>query len=796
MAMAAYSGPDTELIPDAGATAAFLNYWFEFCNKGEIETGHLDAGGRGLIHFQRFPLGNYQEAVAWAVQANLVPGQACYVRASTVKPRLEGYTTDADFVQAPGIWGDIDTQEQLAHARTVQSIVRPTASVITGTVPHMRVQSWFRTSEPIVSGTLVRELNVRLHKLYGGDPAVVNPTRLMRLPGTIAWPWKAGRIPEITRLIRPDPSDARPSSYPLSTLTSQLPDDAPPAPRPAPARMAGLSTVSSLIATIRTGAEWHNNTLRLIAHLTGAGRSTAEILAMAEGLTLPGYTADQTRADMRKMLDAARAKWGVPDLDLIIGPDPDAPFGPEIIDPWDALQPPAFPVHILPAVLGAYVNSRARIMGADPCALAWSALSACSAALDGRTRLRLKKHDSWSVPPALWVALIGRSSSKKSPIIHDTWHGLEVIQGRATRAYTSALAVYEALSKDDRKGVQAPPKPRRLVTNDITMEALQGLLSHQDRGIGVLRDELAGFISGLEKYSPSGRGGGADRAFFLQSYNGGEHVVDRVGRGTVFINNLLTTICGGIQPDKLAQFTDLTDDGLWQRFIPIIVAPGGLGTDEPAGPEVDAFHLKIEGLIDASQGGTVFLSEGAHAVRADLEREIFALEQMEPLGARFGSFVGKLPGIFGRLCLVLSYIEPSGLGYIVSERTAVIARRLIFECVIPHAARVYMMMGGSGSQIEVIQSIAGYILTKKLNRILVSDLTSNVRACRNQPLNEIGQMVSPLVSGGWLLPETVSPGNKAWVINPVAHTKFANRAAIEITKRSTARGLLQGDGED
>jgi hypothetical protein len=43
-----------------------------------------------------------------------------------------------------------------------------------------------------------REINCRIHALAGGDPAVVNPSTLLRLPGSIAWPWKAGRKPELT----------------------------------------------------------------------------------------------------------------------------------------------------------------------------------------------------------------------------------------------------------------------------------------------------------------------------------------------------------------------------------------------------------------------------------------------------------------------------------------------------------------------------------------------------------------------------------------------------------------------
>jgi hypothetical protein len=61
---------------------------------------------------------------------------------------------------------------------------------------------------------------------------------------------------------------------------------------------------------------------------------------------------------------------------------------------------------------------------------------------------------------------------------------------------------------------------------------------------------LAGLIGAMDKYSGPGNGGAADRAFWLQAYNGGSHVVDRVARGTVAINNLLATVCGAIQPDS------------------------------------------------------------------------------------------------------------------------------------------------------------------------------------------------------------------------------------------------------
>jgi hypothetical protein len=156
--------------------------------------------------------------------------------------------------------------------------------------------------------------------------------------------------------------------------------------------------------------------IRLVAHWVGRGWSNDEILATCAGITLPGYTVDETSREVTTAIDGARKKWGVADEDRKVGPgEPASPFGASILDPWDTLQVPAFPIHALPEVLRDFVERRARVVGADLAAVAWGALSACSAALDARIRIKPKKHDSWRVPPMLWVVLIGPSSAKKTP---------------------------------------------------------------------------------------------------------------------------------------------------------------------------------------------------------------------------------------------------------------------------------------------------------------------------------------------------------------------------------------------
>ena len=121
-----YTGPDSDLEPNANDIAAFLNFWFKPCRSGVIEIGHIDPTTSQLNQFAQFPLDAIAEATVYAVQVNQQPGASTYVRAATIQPSANRkYTNDQDFVEAPGIWLDIDTPDQAAHAKSLQTELKP-----------------------------------------------------------------------------------------------------------------------------------------------------------------------------------------------------------------------------------------------------------------------------------------------------------------------------------------------------------------------------------------------------------------------------------------------------------------------------------------------------------------------------------------------------------------------------------------------------------------------------------------------------------------------------------------------
>lgn len=65
--------------------------------------------------------------------------------------------------------------------------------------------------------------------------------------------------------------------------------------------------------------------------------------------------------------------------------------------------------------------------------------------------------------------------------------------------------------------------------------------------------------------------------FWINAYDGGQYAVNRIGRGGIagyIIDNLSVGILG-IQPDVIKRImSGYSDDGIIQRFIPIVLADG------------------------------------------------------------------------------------------------------------------------------------------------------------------------------------------------------------------------------
>ena len=321
------------------------------CHEGKIELAWTDGRDGKLKHAAIFGTGELDELVARAIAENRKPGQNVYVGQALRKPDIApfGRCNDNDFFTLTTFYADID--DDVTATASINYRNRgcpPTGVVITGRSPHLRAQMLWRLKAPIHDARAARLQNLALAEALGGDATVINPSRVLRLGGSIAWPLKKGRVVERTEFLSFD--DGRPKSY----LAEQIAKAFPPAPAlpqssaqraepptPDATTATGLNigselSVEACLARIRRGDHWHNNLVRLTGHWISRGWSDAEILAAAEALTLPGYAVAQTRREVGAMIAGGREKWAIPNPVNEISPAEPAPF---VLRPIGLLDP-------------------------------------------------------------------------------------------------------------------------------------------------------------------------------------------------------------------------------------------------------------------------------------------------------------------------------------------------------------------------------------------------------------------------------------------------------------------------
>jgi hypothetical protein len=479
---------------------------------------------------------------------------------------------------------------------------------------------------------------------------------------------------------------------------------------------------------------------------------------------------------------------------------------PEPVDLWGKFDPPELPSNLLPPVIEKFARIEGRMMGADPAGIAMAALCVCAAAIPDSIKIQPKRYvDFWTESARLWVAVVGDPSTMKTPIINLAAWPVKRIDAKLFQAFLREKEQYDALPAEERRQAP-PPKQVRVRIEDITVEAAQEVLKDSPDGVLCLQDELSGWFGMMDKYSGN-RGGMKDRSFYLQAWNGGQYVVNRVSRGAVMIPNLSMSVLGGIQPEPLRKLaSESVDDGLLQRTCPVVLRAAVSGRDEPADPInaeygnlIDALHCTK--LPEVGSDGNFFLQsavlrfdDGAQAIRADLEKKHLELQSFEAVSKKLSAHVGKYNGILARLCVIFHCIEHAGrpLPIEVTEDTARRAADFLHKFMLPHAVAFYAGVLGLSDDHEQLTAVAGYILAHKLEKFTRRDFQRSVTTMRGLGGKDIDKVLDQMDALGWLSrgvsrrPTDLPP----WHVNPRCHELFRGRANQEVKRRAAAKKLL------
>jgi putative DNA primase/helicase len=296
----------------------------------------------------------------------------------------------------------------------------------------------------------------------------------------------------------------------------------------------------------------------------------------------------------------------------------DAPEPGSTSDPKDTAPPPTWPTPqpvttarpsvepfdvaaLMPASFAPWVQDVAERIQCPPDFVAITVMSAAGSVIGRQVVVRPKRYDDWEVVPNLWGLAVGPPGIMKSPAIKEGLRPLRRLIAAEMARYQDAMrdarfirmkrdaqeerrkkALKAALDqaqgdeqtpevlrvRDELRAPHEPlPRERPYLTNDATVEKVGVLLNENPNGFLVFRDELAGLIQTMDR-----EGHQNDRAFYEECWNGtGSYRVDRIERGTLYVEAACLSLLGGLQPARLETYLREwerrgLDDGFIQRF--------------------------------------------------------------------------------------------------------------------------------------------------------------------------------------------------------------------------------------
>lgn len=206
-----------------------------------------------------------------------------------------------------------------------------------------------------------------------------------------------------------------------------------------------------------------------------------------------------------------------------------------------------FPIHIFPDQVQKYLSLCNQTLNSSIDYMGCSLLFILSIITGNSMVIEVKK--GWVETANLWLVLVGKAGIGKTPSINNITFPLMKQNTREIKKYIKDSAKYDAynsLDKVDKELSEEVKKPKKsqFIVNDVTMEALIDLHGENKNGIGILRDELAGWFKDMNRYSQ-----GSDLEHWLSSWSGKEINMNRKTAKSSFVERAFIPVLGGIQPD-------------------------------------------------------------------------------------------------------------------------------------------------------------------------------------------------------------------------------------------------------
>lgn len=247
-----------------------------------------------------------------------------------------------------------------------------------------------------------------------------------------------------------------------------------------------------------------------------------------------------------------------------------------------------YPLGVWPSQIAEFIEATAYSVCVAPEAVG-TAVLAIAASVIGRTRwLDVKGEGGWIERPGIFAGLVGDVSRRKSPALFAASDPLLKIHGEQAAKWGREHADWEEFPSKKPEPELASP-----LLIDVTTEVLAHALKAHPRGVGLVEDELIGWLNGMGQYK-GGRGN--DRQRWIKAHSGKLVDVRRVGKKPIVVENPCVSVIGGVQPDVFGGITAV-NDGLAERFLYCVLPKVKVDAETPDVPR--AVRGTWEGVVRA-----------------------------------------------------------------------------------------------------------------------------------------------------------------------------------------------------
>jgi hypothetical protein len=232
----------------------------------------------------------------------------------------------------------------------------------------------------------------------------------------------------------------------------------------------------------------------------------------------------------------------------------------------------SFPVGVFPLDLQRFISKCSAAFCVSPNVVASMMLTIISGSLGNTIRIQVR--DGWDTAPFLWLNVIGRSGSGKSPCLNALLSPVRKKASFIYQRYLKEKGEYDCLvadKKNKNKNKKEEPVYERIFLTDTTFEGLVNAMRSSPRGFPVVYDELSGFIKSHNQYK---RGVGSDTAKYLEIWDCQPISVERKGAPPLYVPITGCAVLGGTQPLILHKvFEDSSFvNGLFPRFLQVMMS--------------------------------------------------------------------------------------------------------------------------------------------------------------------------------------------------------------------------------